>query len=57
MEKGERCWQIIAYGTGLTPITTSFDNESRAREVWDRIKDDPYAGAYCLQEVVILERR
>lgn len=48
-------WEIIYYGTGMSPQRKKFDNEAEASAEWEQMKADPYAGASRFSKVTIIE--
>jgi hypothetical protein len=54
---GDTYWEIVYYGTGMSPESGRFDNEADALATWQDWKDDPYKGAVSLRRVTVLERK
>jgi hypothetical protein len=48
-------WEIVYYGTGMSPQRKHFTNEAEALETWAQMKDDPYAGASILAKITTID--
>lgn len=50
-------WEVVYYGTGMSPQVATFDNEAEALATWEDWKSDPYKGASTIKRVTVLDKR
>jgi hypothetical protein len=49
-------WEVTFYGTGMSPVTETYDTEDAALARWDAILRDPYKGASSVTKVEVIRR-
>lgn len=47
-------WEVTHYGTSMHPQVDTYEDCAEAWAHWDRIKDDPMAGAHSIERVTTL---